>query len=77
MQFTSSNGSGFGGLSVDNSNRLAIDATGGVKLNGTRILGDQQPAVADPVGGSVVDTECRAALIALADRIRNHGLIGL
>ncbi len=77
VQFTSSNGSGFGGLSVDNSNRLAIDATGGVKLNGTRILGDQQPAVADPVGGSVVDTECRAALIALADRIRNHGLIGL
>lgn len=66
-----------GGLSVDNSNRLSIDATGGVKLNGTRILGDQQPAVTDPVGGSVVDNECRAALIALADRIRNHGLIGL
>lgn len=75
--FTSSNGAGSGGLSVDNSNRLTIDATGGVKLNGTRILGDQQPAVADPVGGTVVDTECRAALIALADRIRNHGLIGL
>jgi hypothetical protein len=75
--FTSSNGGGTGGVSVDNSNRLDIDASGGVKLNGTRILGDQQPAVADPVGGSVVDTECRAALIALADRIRNHGLIGL
>lgn len=75
--FTSSNGAGAGGLSVDNSNRLMISATGGVKLNGTRILGDQQPAVADPVGGSVVDTECRAALIALADRIRNHGLISL
>lgn len=75
--FGSSNGGGSGGLSIDNSNRLQIDATGGVKLNGTRILGDQQPAVADPVGGSVVDTECRAALIALADRIRNHGLIGL
>ena len=75
--FTSSNGGGVGGLSVDNSNRLSIDATGGVKLNGTRILGDQQPAVTDPVGGSVVDNECRAALIALADRIRNHGLIGL
>lgn len=77
MLFTSSNGGGVGGLSVDNSNRLSIDATGGVKLNGTRILGDQQPAVTDPVGGSVVDNECRAALIALADRIRNHGLIGL
>ena len=75
--FTSSNGGGVGGLSVDNSNRLSIDATGGVKLNGMRILGDQQPAVTDPVGGSVVDNECRAALIALADRIRNHGLIGL
>lgn len=75
--FTSSNGGGVGGLSVDNSDRLSIDATGGVKLNGTRILGDQQPAVTDPVGGSVVDNECRAALIALADRIRNHGLIGL
>lgn len=75
--FSSYNGAGSGGLSVDNSNRLMISATGGVKLNGTRILGDQQPAVADPVGGSVVDTECRAALIALADRIRNHGLISL
>ena len=75
--FESSNGAGSSGLSVDNGNRLIIEASGGVKLNGTRILGDQQPSVADPAGGSVVDTECRAALIALADRIRNHGLIGL
>jgi hypothetical protein len=75
--FESSNGNGSASINSDNSNRLQISAVGGVKLNGVRILGDQQPAVTDPAGGSVVDTECRAALIALADRIRNHGLIGL
>ncbi len=77
VKFTSSNGVGTAGLNVDNSSRLQLAATGGVELNGVRILGDQQPAITDPSGGSVIDVECRAALIDLADRIRNHGLVGL
>ena len=76
-KFKSYLGTGNASLSVDNDNRLMIGATGGVQLNGVRILGDQQPSMADPSGGSVIDVECRQALVALADRIRNHGLIAI
>jgi hypothetical protein len=43
--------------------------------SGYRLLGYRASAVANPSGGSVIDWECRNALIALLDRIRSHGLI--
>jgi hypothetical protein len=75
LSFGSSNGAGDASIFVDNGSRLSLVATGGIELNGTRILADQQSAVSDPSGGAVVDAECRSALIAIADRLRNHGLI--
>lgn len=46
-----------------------------VRLEGLRVVGPREAAVADPAGGSVVDVEARAALMALLDRLRGHGLI--
>jgi hypothetical protein len=43
--------------------------------NGVQLLTDRQAAVANPAGGGVVDTECRAALTALLGRLRTHGVI--
>lgn len=77
ISFGSVSGGGEASISVDNSDRLSVSATGGLKINGTRVLGDQQPSVDDPTGGSNVDSECRSALIDLLDRIRNHGLISI
>lgn len=49
--------------------------TDGVYLNGLRVVGERQAAVANPVGGSVVDAEARASLSALLHALRMHGLI--
>ena len=39
------------------------------------VVGMQQPGVSTPVGGSVVDTEARAAITALISSLAAHGLI--
>lgn len=44
-------------------------------VGGTMVVGMQQPGVSTPVGGSVVDTEARAAITALISSLAAHGLI--
>lgn len=44
-------------------------------VNGTKVLGTQEAAVADAAGGATVDAEARTALNALLARLRTHGLI--
>lgn len=46
-----------------------------VSIDGLTILRERQPAIADPTGGSVVDSECREAVAAMLGTLRNHGLI--
>jgi len=46
-----------------------------VKVDGQTIVRGRQPAIADPVGGSVADSQCRAAMVSLLDAARAHGLI--
>lgn len=47
-----------------------------VQVNGQRVLGERQPAIASPTGGSATDTECRAAVSDILAALRAHGLIG-
>lgn len=47
-----------------------------VRIGGETVLRERQPAIPDPAGGSVVDSEGRAALAAVLDALRTHGLIG-
>ena len=44
-------------------------------VGGDQVVGERLPAVADPVGGSTVDTEARAAIADILARLRTHGLI--
>lgn len=46
-----------------------------VRINGSTILRDRQPAIADPAGGSVTDSQCRTAVAAILAAVRAHGLI--
>ena len=55
--------------------RGVVSASEGIEVAGQRVLGPQQPAVADPAGGGAVDVEARAALAALLQALRTHGLI--
>ena len=46
-----------------------------VRINGLTVLRERQPAVPNVTGGSVVDTQCRAAMAGILAALRAHGLI--
>lgn len=52
-----------------------VDVSGHYEVDGVQVVQEQGAAVADPVGGGVIDVECRAQLIELLNRLRAHGLI--
>ena len=47
-----------------------------VRIAGETVLRGRQPAIPNPAGGTVVDSESRAALVAVLNALRTHGLIG-
>jgi hypothetical protein len=46
-----------------------------VKLGGIQVLGLQQPAIAFPEGGNVVDAEARSTLSMLLNTLQQHGMV--
>lgn len=46
-----------------------------LELAGTQVVGTRLAAVANPSGGGSIDTEARAAIVAILDRLCTHGLI--
>ncbi|MCC2977401.1 DUF2793 domain-containing protein [Sphingomonas sp. PL-96] len=46
-----------------------------VTLGGMQVLGPQQPAIAFPEGGNVVDAEARTTLAVLLNTLQQHGLV--
>lgn len=51
------------------------EAHGRLFVEGEQIIGPRGPAIAEPVGGTVVDAEARAAIFAVLVALRAHGLI--
>ena len=52
-------------------------AANALVVGGDKVVGGRGAAVAAPSGGAVVDAEARAAIDALLDRLRTHGLIAV
>jgi hypothetical protein len=46
-----------------------------LRVNGVQVVGSRQPAVPDPVGGSVVDLIARETIGSILSVLRAHGLI--
>lgn len=46
-----------------------------LELAGAQVVGARLAAVANPSGGASIDAEARAAIVAILDRLRSHGLI--
>jgi hypothetical protein len=46
-----------------------------VLVDGVKVVGARQPAIADPTGGTSVDGEARDTLRAVLAALRGHGLI--
>ena len=51
-------------------------SAGKLMIGGQQVVGARGAAVATPQGGSVVDLEARAAINAIIERLRSHGLVG-
>jgi hypothetical protein len=47
----------------------------GVEVDGVQVVGPRQPAVPSPSGGTIIDTEARAAIAAITAALMSHGLI--
>ena len=58
--------------SLDGSKR-AVAA--GVVVDGNQVVGGQQGAIANPVGGITIDLQSRVAVNQILDALRAHGLI--
>lgn len=46
-----------------------------ILVGGEQVVGERQPAVPSPSGGTIIDAEARASLGALIVTLRSHGLI--
>jgi hypothetical protein len=44
-------------------------------VGGQKVVGERQPAVPSPSGGTTIDAEARAAIVALTAALKSHGLI--
>ena len=42
---------------------------------GKKVVGDRQPAVPSPSGGTIIDEEARAAIDSLTAALKSHGLL--
>lgn len=47
----------------------------GLVVAGQRVVGERQPAVPSPSGGTIIDAEARAAIDALIATLMSHGLV--
>jgi Protein of unknown function (DUF2793) len=46
-----------------------------IRIGGQRVVGERQPDVPSPSGGTIIDAEARAAIAALTATLKSHGLI--
>jgi hypothetical protein len=46
-----------------------------LRVGGVQVVGERQPAVPSPSGGTIIDAEARAAINALTAALMSHGLI--
>lgn len=46
-----------------------------VVVHGQQVVGERQPAVPSPSGGTVIDVEARAAIAAISAALMSHGLV--
>lgn len=45
-------------------------------VEGDQVVGSRGEPIAEPVGGTTVDAEARAAIVSVLEALRAHGLIG-
>lgn len=46
-----------------------------LEIAGMQVVGTRLAAIANRVGGTTADSEARAAIVAILERLQSHGLI--
>lgn len=46
-----------------------------LEIGGLQVVAERQPGIASPAGGKTIDSEARAAVSAVLEAMRRHGLI--
>lgn len=62
-------------LRWDGTEWVSSLAATGVEIGGVQVLGDRQPSVPNPSGGTIIDAEARSAIAGVIAALRSHGLI--
>jgi hypothetical protein len=62
-----------GGIPALDGSQLVVGA--GLVVSGTQVVGSQASAIANPAGGVTIDLQARAAVLAILNALRGHGLI--
>ena len=52
------------------------EAHGKVFVEGDQVVGSRGEPIVEPLGGTTVDAEARAAIVSVLEALRAHGLIG-
>jgi hypothetical protein len=54
-----------------------IRSAAGYMVQNVQVVGPRKPAISDPAGGTVIDTQARSAIVAILNALRpaGHGLI--
>jgi hypothetical protein len=56
---------------------LGVAATLRLEIGGVQVVGAQQPAIAAPASGGVIDAEARGVITAILAALHTHGLIAV
>jgi len=62
-----------GGIPSLDGSKMVVGA--GVVVSGTQVVGSQASSIANPAGGVTIDLQARAAVMAILNALRGHGLI--
>ena len=66
-----------GNLEVSGSANIVSDVNtdSSYKVNDVQVVTSQQPTIANPTGGAVIDVEARASIVLILTALKTHGLI--
>ena len=65
-----------GGFALFSGGEWRLGETHGrLIVGGQQVVGNRRAAIAEPSGGTVVDAEARATILAVLNAMRDHGLV--
>lgn len=62
-------------LRWDGTQWVSSISAASIEIGGVQVLGNRQPSISSPSGGTIIDAEARSAITGVIATLRSHGLI--